>query len=465
MGTHHDATCEERGPPEQVSFGEAVRTWARIGLLSFGGPAGQIAVMHRILVEEKRWVDEARFLHALGYCTVLPGPEAMQLATYLGWLLHRTKGGIVAGVLFVLPGFVALMALSLVYATLHEVPAIGALFFGLKCAVLALVADAAVRVGKRALRSRGAAVIAVASFVALFFFDVPFPLVVLVAGACGYGLGRFLPQWAAPAPSANVEAAQKSTLDVMEERGELTHTRPSWARSLRVTLTCLALWAALPVAVGALVGWHTVYIDEALFFSGASLVTFGGAYAVLAYVAQEAVGTYGWLAPGEMLDGLGLAETTPGPLIMVVQFVGMLGAHRAPAGLPPLLGAALGGVVTVWVTFVPCFLWIFLGAPFIESLRKSRAVASVLSGIMAAVVGVIANLSVWFALHVVFTRVAERQLGVLRLLVPDVTSVDLVAVALGTAALIATLRFRVSAGWVLASCAFVGLVVRLVLPP
>ena len=404
--------------PEHVSFREAARTWARIGLLSFGGPAGQIAVMFRILVEEKRWVDEARFLHALGYCTLLPGPEAMQLAVYLGWLMHRTKGGVVAGVLFVLPGFVAMTLLSLLYATLHDVPAIGAMFFGLKCAVLALVADAAIRVGKRAIRSRSAALLALGSFVALLFFDAPFPAVLLVAGIVGFAVGRFAPQWGETASDKELKPRAPSTLDQMDARGELSHTRPGWARAARVTATCLALWAALPVAVGALLGWHSVYLDEARFFSGASLVTFGGAYAVLAYVAQEAVGTYAWLSPGEMLDGLGLAETTPGPLIMVVQFVGMLGAYRSPAGLPPIAGAVLGGVMTVWVTFVPCFLWIFLGAPFIESLRKNRALTSVLAGIMAAVVGVIANLSVWFALHVLFTRVAERHIGVLRLLVP-----------------------------------------------
>lgn len=443
--------------PAHPSFAEAVRVWARVAALSFGGPAGQIAVMHRILVEEKRWIGEARFLHALNYCMLLPGPEAQQLAVYIGWLLHRTKGGLVAGTLFVLPGLVAIMALSWLYVLLGKVGLVQAFFFGLKAAVLAIVVEAVLRIGRRALRNRVMLGIAAAAFAAIFLLDVPFPLIVLAAGLVGYAGGRaghpaFL------GAGGHGASHGKVVPDAATALGEAlpAHARPPLAWSLRVTVVCLLLWLGPTALLLAALGSGHVFTDIALFFSKMAVVTFGGAYAVLAYVAQQAVDAYGWLAPGEMLDGLGMAETTPGPLIMVVQFVGFMGAFRDPGALPPLLAATLGGLLTTWVTFVPCFLWIFLGAPFVETLRGNRALGAALSAITAAVVGVILNLAIWFALHVLFAEVHEvRGLGLV-LDVPVPTSLDLAALVLTAGAVLAVFRFKAGMLKVIAGCAALG---------
>jgi chromate transporter len=449
---------------ERVSFGEAVRVWAKIGLLSFGGPAGQVALMHKELVEERRWIDEERFLHALNYCMLLPGPEAQQLATYIGWLMHKTRGGLVAGLLFVLPGFVSILVLSILYAGFRQLPAVAALFFGLKAAVLAVVIEALLRIGKRALKSRLLVLLAGAAFLAIFVFEVPFPAVVLGAGLFGFLCSRVWPA-AFPAPARVAATGDHATLiDRMASAGELEHTRPSRARTVRVLLVCGVLWAAPLVALALLTGTQSVFFQEGVFFSKTAVVTFGGAYAVLAYIAQRAVETYGWLRPGEMLDGLGLAETTPGPLIMVVQFVGFLGAFRNPGNLSPMLAGVFGSVITVWVTFVPCFLWIFVGAPYIEALRGNRALHSALSAITAAVVGVILNLSVWFGLHVIFGRVAERHVGPIRLLVPDWPSLDLAALVLAALALLAIFRFKLGLPKTLAASALLGAIWKLAFP-
>lgn len=441
---------------ERISFREAIRVWAKIGLLSFGGPAGQVALMHKELVEERKWIDEERFLHALNYCMLLPGPEAQQLATYIGWLMHKTPGGLVAGTFFVLPGFVSILALSLLYAGLREVPLIAALFFGLKAAVLAVVIEAVLRIGRRALKSRLMVFVAALAFVAIFFFDVPFPIVVLAAGSFGLVGSRLLPE-AFPEP-LRVKATHEdaSVIERMAAAGELAHTRPSTGRALRILAVCGLLWS-VPLGVLALsFGSDSVFLKEGIFFSQAAVVTFGGAYAVLAYIAQRAVESFGWLLPGEMLDGLGLAETTPGPLIMVVQFVGFMGAFRHPGGLPPLWAGVLGSVVTVWVTFVPCFLWIFLGAPYIEALRGNRALHAALSAITAAVVGVILNLSLWFGLHVVFREVSEQRLGPLHLLVPRLESLDVASAVLALLAMIATFRLKLGLPKTLAASALLG---------
>jgi chromate transporter len=403
--------------PTQVypTLAEASRVWARIALLSFGGPAGQIAVMHRILVEEKRWLGDGRFLHALNFCMLLPGPEAQQLAVYIGWLLHRTWGGVIAGVLFVLPGVIAIMALSWVYVIFGDVGFVAALFFGLKAAVLAIVLQAVFRVSRRALKNDAMRVIAALSFVAIFAFGAPFPLIVLAAALIGFlgaraGLQAFAPGGGHGSVGTHVDDAETLLGAEMAEM-------PAAARrgALVAGGVALALWLA-PVAVLALtLGPGNVFADIATFFSKMAVVTFGGAYAVLAYVAQEAVGTYGWLAPGEMLDGLGMAETTPGPLIMVLQFVGFLGAFREAGWNNALLAGTLGGLLATWVTFAPCFAFIFLGAPFMEGLRSNRSLSAALTAVTASVVGVILNLAIWFAIHVVWTEVRRVEAGPLSL--------------------------------------------------
>ena len=423
---------------DTVPFSEAVRVWLRVAVQSFGGPAGQIAVMHRILVDEKRWVDEPRFLHALNYCMLLPGPEAQQLAIYLGWLLNRTPGGLVAGTLFVLPGFLAILALSVLYAGFQETAVVTGLFFGLKPAVMAVVVEAVVRIGKRALKNRVMVGFAAAAFVLIFFFEVPFPVIVIGAGLAGWLGGRFI-----PAPDSDEELQ--------------VHVKPSWGRALRVLAVCLTLWLVPLAALVGIFGWEHVLVREGIFFSQMSPVTFGGAYAVLAYVGQQAVETYGWLTAGEMLDGLGMAETTPGPLIQVVQFVGFLGAFRHPGGLDPWTAAILGSLVTTWVTYVPCFLWIFLGAPYVEALRGKKGLSRALAGITAAVVGVILNLAVWFSLHVLFAEVDEVRWMGMRLLVPDWGTVDWAAVVLAAFAFLALFRFKLGMLTTLAASAAAGL--------
>jgi chromate transporter len=440
-----------------IPFGEAVKVWARIAALSFGGPAGQIAVMHRILVEEKRWIGERRFLHALNYCMLLPGPEAQQLAIYIGWLMHRTAGGVVAGVLFVLPGFVALMGLSIVYALYGQVGPVAALFFGLKAAVLVIVLQAVLRLGKRSLKNPVMIVLAAAAFVALFVFKTPFPLVIVAAGVIGFIGGRlgnraFLAGGGHGAQAANELADADSALGVEIP----AHAKPNLAWAGRISATILVLWLAPVLVIGQTLGWHSVLADIAVFFSKMAIVTFGGAYAVLAYVAQEAVTGYGWLRPGEMLDGLGMAETTPGPLIIVTQFVGFMAAFRSPGALSPLAAGVLGGTLTTWVTFTPCFLWIFLGAPFVEALRAAKALNAALAAITAAVVGVILNLAVWFGLHVLFRDVVPVHAAGLTFELPTLSSIDLASLVLTIGAALAIFRLKFGVIPVLLACSVVG---------
>lgn len=452
---------EEVEVSREVTFRETLWVWARIGLLSFGGPAGQIALMHEELVEKRRWIDEARFLHALNYCMLLPGPEAQQLAMYVGWLMFRAKGGLAAGLLFVLPGFVSILLLSVLYAGFKDLTAVAALFFGLKSAVLAVVAEAVLRIGKRALKNRLLVGLAATAFVAIFLFEVPFPAIVLGAGLFGWAGSRLWPGFFAPPAPIRAGAADETVIDRLEARGALAHTRPSLARALGVAALWSSLWAAPIAALAAIFGTGSVFVKEAVFFSKAAVVTFGGAYSVLAYIAQKAVEEYAWLRPGEMLDGLGLAETTPGPLIMVVQFVGFLGAFRSPGALSPWTAAVLGSCVTVWVTFVPCFFWIFLGGPYIEALRGSRSLHGALTAITAAVVGVVLNLSLWLAVHTVFAEVAELHVGPLRLLAPTWSTIDVGAAVLAAAAMVAMFRFHAPMPLTLAGAAVLGAAWRL----
>ena len=441
-----------------ISFRDATRVWLRIALLSFGGPAGQIAVMHRILVDEKRWIGERRFLHALNFCMLLPGPEAQQLATYIGWLLHGVRGGLVAGFLFVLPGAVAILALSWIYVLYGNVGPVEALFFGLKAAVLAIVVQAVVRIGGRALKSTASRVLAAAAFVAIFFFAAPFPLIVGVAGLIGWIAGR-RGSHAFSGGGHGGSGAGLADADSALGDGAVAH---SASRTRNAALVLAALWL-LPVAALALFAPHSVWTDIAAFFSRMAVVTFGGAYAVLAYVAQQGVEHYHWLAPREMLDGLGLAETTPGPLIMVTQFVGFLGAFRASTGLPPLLAGTLGAILTTWVTFLPCFVWIFAGAPFIERLRGNAALASALGAITAAVVGVILNLAIWFALHFLFARVQEVRTGPLLFEMPVAASLDPFAAGLSMLAIVWLFVLKRSVFETLAVAAAGGLVLKLLI--
>lgn len=440
------------------TFAEALAVWGRVALLSFGGPAGQIAVMHRILVEEKRWLGEARFLHALNFCMLLPGPEAQQLTVYIGWLLHRTAGGLVAGILFVLPGMVAILALSVIYALYGKVGAVEALFFGLKAAVFAIVLQAVVRIGRRALKNAAMGTLAALSFVAIFGFAVPFPAIILAAGVIGYlGGVSGMKAFAGGGGHGALGGRQVDDADTILGLEVPDHATAARSGSFGIAGLLLVLWLGPTAALLALLGPDDVFSDIALFFSQMAVVTFGGAYAVLAYVAQAAVDGYGWLAPGEMLDGLGLAETTPGPLIMVTQFVGFMGAFRDPGVLSPLAAGVLGGLLTTWVTFTPCFLWIFLGAPYIERLRGNRALSAALTAITAAVVGVILNLALWFGLHVVFREVVDFQSFGLDLALPRLGSIDWAAAGLAAAALIAVFRFKLGTGYLLAAAAAAGL--------
>jgi len=442
-----------------ISFSEAFRVWLRVAILSFGGPAGQIAVMHRILVEEKNWISEGRFLHALNYCMLLPGPEAQQLATYVGWLMHRTAGGLMAGGLFILPGIIAIMGLSYIYAAFGNVSFVEALFFGLKAAVLAVVVEAVVRVGKRALKNRIMIALAAIAFVAIFFFAVPFPIIIIAAGIIGYAGARSgRPEFA---PAGHGHGNGTAAIDSMLGEAVPEHVRPNTARALRVGTVWLALWLVPVIALLLALGQASVFSQIALFFSKMALVTFGGAYAVLAYVAQEAVEHYHWLKPHEMLDGLGMAETTPGPLIMVLQFVGFMAAYRDASGLSPMLAATLGGLLATWVTFTPCFLWIFVGAPYVERLRGNKGLAGALSAITAAVVGVILNLSIWFALHTLFRATTPVQAFPLNFDMPVLTSVDLPALLLSIAAATAIFRFKLGMLTVLAGSCAAGVALRL----
>jgi chromate transporter len=445
-------------PHHGVSLREAFYTWLRVAGLSFGGPAGQIAVMHRILVEEKHWISEQRFLHALNYCMLLPGPEAQQLATYIGWLMHRTLGGIMAGVLFVIPGIIAIMALSYVYAAWGNVPVIASLFFGLKAAVLAIVLEAVFRIGKRSLKNNAMLVLAAAAFVGIFFLNIPFPIIILSAALIGF-VGAWTGATAFSVKSGHGNGKQDGAVVDSLLGDELpAHARPSVSSALAVSAIWLALWLVPVIAILATLGSANVFSQIAVFFSKMAMVTFGGAYAVLAYVAQQAVEHYGWLKPGEMLDGLGMAETTPGPLIMVLQFVGFMAAYRDPGSLSPMLAGTLGGLLATWVTFTPCFLWIFLGAPFIEVLRGNKALNGALSAITAAVVGVVLNLAIWFALHTVFREVRPMRGYGFSFDMPVLASADPWALALSIAAIIAIFRFKVGMIPTLLACSAIGII-------
>ena len=411
MSEHKDAPA----------FNHALAVWAKIGVLSFGGPAGQIALMHRVLADERRWISEDHFLRALNFCMLLPGPEAMQLATYIGWLLHGTLGGLVAGLLFVLPGALVVLALSIAYVLFGHVPMVEAAFVGIKAAVLVIVIEALLRVARRALHEPWHWVIAAAAFIAIFFFAVPFPLVIAGAALLGY----FLTSTRPTSPLLAAEASRNVPLT------ETLGTAGLW----------LAIWLLPLAALAFIFGRDHVFTDIAIFFSKLAIVTFGGAYSVLAYMAQQAVETYGWLSAGEMLDGLGLAETTPGPLILVTEFVGFLAGYRI-GGEPKLAFGLLGAAITLWATFAPCFLWIFVGAPYVERLGTNPRLASALSGVTAAVVGVILNLSLWFALHVFFAKVEPVWHGPLRLWRPDPSTLDVAAVALACLAAVLLLRLK-----------------------
>lgn len=422
-------------------FRELVRVFARIGCLSFGGPAGQIALMHGEIVEKHQWVDEEQYLHALNFCHLLPGPEAQQLATWIGWRLHGLKGGLAAGLLFIIPGALVMLALSSLYALAADLDWFAALFLGIKAAVLAIVVQALIRIGSRALNTRFKQGLAIAAFLALFLFNLPFPLVVLGAGLIGMVVANYRPDLLALKPASGHESAPRPSLSAMG----------------RTVLLWLAIWAGPMALVLVALGQDHVLWDVGLFFSQLAIVTFGGAYAVLAYMAQEAVQTYGWLQAGEMADGLGLAETTPGPLILVTQHVGFLAAFRSPEPFSPLVAGMVGAALTTWVTFAPCFLWIFTFAPWIERLQHATRLKGGLAALTAAVVGVIANLSVWFALHVLFARVTMAQIGLMQLNLPDWASFDWRAGLLSVLAAIILFALKWSIFRMLAILAVAGL--------
>lgn len=443
-----------------IPFSEALHVWVRVALNSFGGPAGQIAVMHRLLVEEKRWISENRFLHAMNYCMLLPGPEAQQLATYVGWLLHKTKGGLAAGSLFILPGFLSILLLSVVYALYSTSNFVEALFFGLKAAVLALVVEAVIRIGRRVLKNWVMLLIAALAFAAIFFFNIPFPLIVLGAGVIGFFGGRLSPDLFYVVRGQQTGQDKEAGFVITD--AVASHTAPSWGYTLKTSGVWLLIWFVPIILIILALGTDNVFSQIALFFSQAAVVTFGGAYSVLAFIAQQAVDVYGWLAPGEMLDGLGMAETTPGPLVQVTQFVGFMGAYRQ-GGINPIAAGVLGSILTTWMTFVPCFFFIFLGAPFIEHLRGNKLLSTALSAITAAVVGVVLNLAVWFSINTAFSEVAERHVGRLRLLEPNWVSFEPMVAVIALAAFIALARFKTGMIPTLFVSSGIGLVYRLTL--
>ena len=471
MTTHTTASPPVKDVPSTVpaherhgvSSREAFWVWVRIAALSFGGPAGQIAVMHRILVEEKRWISETRFLHALNYCTLVPGPEAHKLAVYIGWLLHRTRGGLTAGLLFIFPGLISLGVLSWIFATYGNVGYVQALFFGLQAAVLAVVLEAVIRVGRRALKSRLMVLIAALSFIAIFFFAVPFPAIIICAaliGLIGNAIGRVSTRSAGHG-SAESDDGPLPAIDAAFAVEIPEHVRPSHTRALKVTLIGGLLWLSPLIILMATMGPSNVFANIAAFFSKLSVLTFGGAYAILTYVAQQAVDHYHWLAPSEMLSGLGMAETTPGPLISVVQFVGFMAAFRHPGTLDPALAGTLGGLLAKWVTFAPSFLFIFIGAPYIEALRSNHALNTVLSMIMAAVVGVILNLAIWFAIHTLFAQVDVRYVSGMTLQIPVLSSLNPWALVLSSAAGIVLFRFKLGMVTTLAGCCLAGIIIHM----
>jgi chromate transporter len=431
-----------------VSRRIATQVWLRIALRSFGGPAGQIAVMHRELVDERKWIGEERFMHALSYCTLLPGPEAQQLAIYLGWLLNGTGGGLIAGTLFVLPGYLALMAISAAYVQWGATDAAAAIFAGVAPAVIAIVMQAVWRIGRRTLRHRWQVLVAAAAFVALAGVAVPFPIVIAAAALAGLVATRCWPSGAADS-AVVLEPGPGPESGAVDEAG-------TWGRAARLLVIGLTLWFT-PVAVSwAVFGRTSTFVEQGFFFGSSAVVTFGGAYAVLAYVAQRAVNVYGWLLPGEMVHGLAMAETTPGPLIMVVQFVGFLGAYRNPGDLNPWVAAVFGSTLVVWVTFVPSFLFVLLGAPHVEALRGNRRLSGALNGVMAAVVGVIANLGVYFAVHTIFDRSTQRRWGAVRVTVPVLSTFSPLALAVAGLAAVLVVRWKLGVLRVLAVCGALG---------
>ncbi|MFB9660165.1 chromate efflux transporter [Glycomyces mayteni] len=436
-----------------VPFRTALKAWFLISLQTFGGPAGQIAVMQRTLVDERRWIGQQRFLHALNYCMLLPGPEAQQLAIYVGWLLNGVRGGLAAGILFVIPGMVALLVLSIVYVAFGDTTIVTALFAGLAPAVVAIVAQAVHRVGKRALSHPLLLALAAAAFVALALFGIPFPIVIAAAAAAGWAIGRWKPN----ALKAGGHDSAKDGPAPLIADDALHHETPSGARAARIIVFGLILWAAPVLAVALSTGTGSVFTAQGLFFSGTAVVTFGGAYAVLAYVAQRAVEHYAWLSAGDMVKGLALAETTPGPLIMVVQFVAFLGAYHHPGDLNPWAAGVLGALLTTWVTFVPCFLFIFLGAPYIERLRNNQKLSAALTGITASVVGVIANLALYFAVNTLFTESRDIDAGPLHFAVPELASAQPVALAVTAVALVLVFALKWPVLRVLGVCAALGL--------
>ena len=439
-----------------VPMREAAKVWGLVALQSFGGPAGQIAVMQRTLVDERRWIGRGRFLHALNFCTLLPGPEAQQLAVYIGWLLNGVRGGLVAGWLFVLPGVIAIFALSAVYVAYGDTTVVTALFAGVAPAVLAIVTQAVLRVAGRALARPALVLLAVGAFLALAVFAVPFPAVVLAAGVLGWLAGRHR-------PGAMTVAAERDEGPAPLIADDALHVDPPSARRSAVVLLAGVLAWAVPMGVViALTGRDSTPTSEGFFFTGMALVTFGGAYAVLAYVAQRAVEDYGWLGPREMVRGLALAETTPGPLVMVVQFVAFLGAYRNPGGLDPWAAATIGALITTWVTFVPSFVLVFLGAPYVERLRHNRTLATALAGVTAAVVGVIANLALYFAVHTLFDQVDSRRWGPVRLEVPDVATLRPTSLVIAALAAVMLFRLRWSVLRTLGACAALGLAAAIV---
>ncbi|MDQ3957625.1 MAG: chromate efflux transporter [Actinomycetota bacterium] len=436
---------------------DAFRWWLKLGFINFGGPAGQIAIMHDELVDRRRWIGNDRFLHALNFCMLLPGPEAQQLAIYTGWLLNGTVGGIVAGVLFVLPAFFLILGLSWTYAVHGDIAWVAAVFYGLRSAVIGLVAVAVIRVGAKALKSPAAWTVAGAAFVAIFFFRVPFPLIVAAAGIAGFVTSRTRPGWWPRGGHGGDEGGA-----VIDDAEMARRAAPTGRRSLAVLAIGLAVWWLPLLVVLALRGTDDTLSKEALFFSQAAMVTFGGAYAVLSYINQAAVEQFGWLAPGQMVTGLGLAESTPGPLIMVTEFVGFLAGYNFPGGLDPTVAGTLGALVATWATFAPCFLWIFLGAPFVERLRGQRRLAAALSAITAAVVGVILNLAVTFAAFALFDSVRRRSFAGVTFPFPDLGSADVFACALAVGAFVALWRSRVNVLVVVLGSAAAGLVYRFV---
>lgn len=442
---------------EYPSFWNACWVWFKVAMYSFGGPANQIAVMHKIVVEEKKWVGENRFLHALNYCMLLPGPEAHQLVIYLGWLLHRYKGGLAAGILFLLPGIITILILSILYAKYHSVSYVQTLFFGIKAAVIAIVFDALIHIGKKALKSRAHLIIAFLAFVGIFFFKVPFPIIIACAALLGFILAKYVKGF-----------FEITVKDEKKEKDLVSNNSYISSYSLKSTLSVIFLWVSIlffPTILSLIIfGKNNILTVEGYFFTKTALISFGGAYAVLAYISQQSVQYYHWLSAGEMLDGLGMAETMPGPLIKIVQFIGFMAAFRNPGDMSPLVAGLIGSAMTAWVTFVPSFLWIFSGAPYIEKLRKMKNLHASMTAITAAVVGVILNLSIWFSMHALFHTVTEKQYSILRLYVPSWDTFDLGTFIIMAFALILVFIFRAGLFTVLGSSILLGFLIKWLFP-